>query len=283
MKKIYILLTLVLGFAATSCQNGTWEDDVYTGYTIWNKTLQEHNVISIQELKAKYNTYITNQNQFAEITTDSMLRGTVICTDDGGNLTQQLVLQDGTKQNPGFIIIGVNMNALYNYIQPGQEILLSLKGLYIGGYGSNGQLGFPSKNAAGVERIGRMSQQDFWDHVKFLGAPDPSRIDTIDYDQVKNLSKDQWAGCIVRVRGSITPKSTERWVLAAPEDADTGNGVTNTINLQGGGTLDLRTSTYADFASYPIKEGHVYTLYGVLSRYNTGWQLGMRTMSDIVE
>jgi hypothetical protein len=283
MKKIYILLTLVLGFAATSCQNGTWEDDVYTGYTIWNKTLQEHNVISIQELKAKYNTYITNQNQFAEITTDSMLRGTVICTDDGGNLTQQLVLQDGTKQNPGFIIIGVNMNALYNHIQPGQEILLSLKGLYIGGYGSNGQLGFPSKNAAGVERIGRMSQQDFWDHVKFLGAPDPSRIDTIDYDQVKNLSKDQWAGCIVRVRGSITPKSTERWVLAAPEDADTGNGVTNTINLQGGGTLDLRTSTYADFASYPIKEGHVYTLYGVLSRYNTGWQLGMRTMSDIVE
>lgn len=283
MKKIYILLTLVLGFAATSCQNGTWEDDVYTGYTIWNKTLQEHNVISIQELKAKYNTYITNQNQFAEITTDSMLRGTVICTDDGGNLTQQLVLQDGTKQNPGFIIIGVNMNALYNHIQPGQEILLSLKGLYIGGYGSNGQLGFPSKNAAGVERIGRMSQQDFWDHVKFLGAPDPSRIDTIDYDQVKNLSKDQWAGCIVRVRGSITPKSTERWVLAAPEDADTGNGVTNTINMQGGGTLDLRTSTYADFASYPIKEGHVYTLYGVLSRYNTGWQLGMRTMSDIVE
>ena len=283
MKKIDILLTLVLGFAATSCQNGTWEDDVYTGYTIWNKTLQEHNVISIQELKAKYNTYITNQNQFAEITTDSMLRGTVICTDDGGNLTQQLVLQDGTKQNPGFIIIGVNMNALYNHIQPGQEILLSLKGLYIGGYGSNGQLGFPSKNAAGVERIGRMSQQDFWDHVKFLGAPDPSRIDTIDYDQVKNLSKDQWAGCIVRVRGSITPKSTERWVLAAPEDADTGNGVTNTINLQGGGTLDLRTSTYADFASYPIKEGHVYTLYGVLSRYNTGWQLGMRTMSDIVE
>lgn len=283
MKKIYILLSLVLGLAATSCQNTGWEDDVYTDYTIWNKTLQEHNVISIQDLKTKFSKYITNQNQFAQITTDSMLRGVVICNDDGGNLTQQLVLQDGTRENPGFIIIGVNMNALYNYIQPGQEILLSLKGLYIGGYGSNGQLGYPSKNASGVERIGRMSQEDFWNRVKFLGAPDPSRIDTLDYDQVKNLSKDQWAGCIVRVRGSITPKSTERWVLAAPEDADAGNGVTNTINLQGGGTLDLRTSTYSDFASYPIQQGHVYTIYGVLSRYNTGWQLGMRTMSDINE
>ena len=281
MKKIYILLSLVLGLAATSCQNTGWEDDVYTDYTIWNKTLQEHNVISIQDLKTKFSKYITNQNQFAQITTDSMLRGVVICNDDGGNLTHQLVLQDGTRENPGFIIIGVNMNALYNYIQPGQEILLSLKGLYIGGYGSNGQLGYPSKNASGVERIGRMSQEDFWNRVKFLGAPDPSRIDTLDYDQVKNLSKDQWAGCIVRVRGSITPKSTERWVLAAPEDADAGNGVTNTISLQGGGTLDLRTSTYADFASYPIQQGHVYTIYGVLSRYNTGWQLGMRTMSDI--
>ena len=67
------------------------------------------------------------------------------------------------------------------------------------------------------------------------------------------------------------------------EDADTGNGVTNTINVQGGGTLDLRTSTYADFASFPIEKDHVYTIYGVLSRYNDGWQLGMRTMSDIKE
>lgn len=283
MKKTYILLTLVLGFAASACQNTGWDDDPYTGYTIWNKTLQEHNVISIQELKTAYSKYITNQNQFTRITNDSMLRGTVICTDDGGNLTQQIVLQDGTRQNPGFLIIGVNMNAIYNFIQPGQEILFSLKDVYIGGYGQNGQLGYPSKNASGVERIGRMSQEDFWNRIKFLGAPDPSRIDTLDFDAVKNLSKDQWAGCIVRVRGSITPKSTERWVLAAPEDADTGNGVTNTISLQGGGTLDLRTSTYADFASYPIQQGHVYTIYGVLSRYNNGWQLSMRTMSDIVE
>ncbi len=283
MKKSYILFTLVLGIAASSCQDSGWEDDVYTNYTIWNKTLLEHNVISIQELKSKYQGFITSQDQFAEITTDSMLRGTVICTDDGGNLTQQIVLQDGTKQNPGFIIIGVNMNALYNYIQPGQEILFSLKGAYIGGYGQNGQLGYPTKNAKERERIGRMSQQDFWSRVKFLGAPAPSRIDTLDFDAVKNLNKDQWAGCIVRVRGTITTVNPEHMVMAAPEDADDGNGVTNTIHLQGGGTLAVRTSTYADFASYPIKPDHVYTIYGVLSRYVDDWQLGIRTMSDIVE
>ena len=269
-----------MGFAASACQNSGWEDDIYTGYTIWNKSLQEHNVISVQELKNDFSSAISG-NSFAEIKNDSMLRGTVICTDDGGNLTQQIVLQDGTSQNPGFIIIGVNQDALYNYIQPGQQVIFSLKGLYIGGYGKNGQLGYPSKNAKGVERIGRMSQQEFWNRIKFLGAPDASRIDTLDFANVKSLSKDQWAGCIVRVKGTITPKSTERWVLAAPEDADTGNGVTNTINVQGGGTLDLRTSTYADFASYPIEKDHVYTIYGVLSRYNDGWQLGMRSMSDI--
>jgi hypothetical protein len=283
MKKIYILLTLVLGFAASSCQNSGWEDDVYTGYTIWNKTLQEHNVITIQELKDKYQSVIAGQDQFAEITTDSMLRGTVICTDDGGNLTQQIVLQDGTKQNPGFIIIGVNMNAIYNYILPGQEILFNLKGVFIGGYGKNAQLGYPTKNAKERERIGRLSQQDFWSRVKFLGAPDASRIDTLDYADVKNLNKDQWSDCIVRVRGTITTVNPDHMVLAAPEDADDGNGVTNTIHVEGGGTLAVRTSTYADFASYPIKEGHVYTIYGVLSRYVNDWQLGIRTMSDIVE
>ena len=88
-------------------------------------------------------------------------------------------------------------------------------------------------------------------------------------------------GSNLAFQGTITPKSTERWVLAAPQDADAGNGVTNTINVQGGGTLDIRTSTYADFANYPIEKDHVYTIYGVLSRYTDGWQLGMRTMSDI--
>ena len=283
MKKSYILLTMLLGLAATSCQNGSWEDDVYTGYTIWNKTLQEHNVITIQELKDKYQSVIAGQDQFAEITTDSMLRGTVICTDDGGNLTQQIVLQDGTKQNPGFIIIGVNMNAIYNYILPGQEILFNLTGVFIGGYGKNAQLGYPTKNAKERERIGRLSQQDFWSRVKFLGAPDASRIDTLDYADVKNLNKDQWSDCIVRVRGTITTVNPDHMVLAAPEDADDGNGVTNTIHVEGGGTLAVRTSTYADFASYPIKEGHVYTIYGVLSRYVNDWQLGIRTISDIVE
>lgn len=283
MKKSYILLAFTLGLIASSCQNTGWDDEIDKDYTVWNKELQEHDVISIQELKAQYANFISNQNQFTQITTDNMLRGVIICTDDGGNLTQQLVLQDGTKQNPGFLVIGVNQDALYNFIRPGQEILLSLKGLFIGGYGQNAQLGYPSKNAQGVERIGRMSQQDFWNRVKFLGAPDASRIDTLDFADIKNLSKDQWAGCIVRVKGTITPKSTERWFLAAPEDADTGNGVTNTINVQGGGTLDLRTSTYADFASYPIEKDHVYTLYGVLSRYTSGWQLGLRTVSDIVK
>ena len=41
MKKSYILLTLALGFAASACQNSGWEDDIYTGYTIWNKSLQQ--------------------------------------------------------------------------------------------------------------------------------------------------------------------------------------------------------------------------------------------------
>ena len=54
MKKNYILLTLALGLAASSCQNNGWDDDPYTGYTIWNKTLQEHNVISIQEIQYIY-------------------------------------------------------------------------------------------------------------------------------------------------------------------------------------------------------------------------------------
>lgn len=285
MKKTYILLALLLGtLALNSCQDGDWDKEINTEYTIWNKNIVEDpsKQISINELKAKYYDYINPQNKFAQIEDDLQLKGRVICTDDGGNLTQQIVLQDGTPDNPGFLIIGVNQDALYNHIMPGQEILFNLKDIYIGGYGANGQLGFPSKNAKGVERIGRMSMQNFWSHTKFIGEPDQTLIDTLDYNDVKNLNKDQWAGCIVKVTGTLKPDDDARWYLAPHEDADTGNGVTIKIHINGGTeTLDLRTSTYADFAMYPIVKDQMYTLYGMLGRYTNSWQLSLRTMSDI--
>lgn len=284
MKKTYILLTLILGaLSFNSCMDNNWDEEINKDYIIWNKDIVEDpaKLISINDLKAKYYNYINPQNQFIKIENDLQLKGTIICNDDGGNLTQQLILQDGTKENPGFITLGVNMDAMYNHICPGQEIVFNLKDAYIGGYGANAQIGYPSKNAKGVERIGRMEMKEFWSRVKFIGAPDASRIDTLDYNDVKDLNKDQWAGCIVKVQGTITPKSEYYSILAPARYADDGNGVTLKINLKGGGTLDLRTSTYSDFATYPIEKGKTYTLYGMLGRYTTSWQLSLRTMNDI--
>lgn len=282
MKKVNILMTLTLGVLSLgSCMDKDWDKEIDADYTIWNKDLVEHNVISINELKNQHAGVIGAQNKFEKITDDCMLHGVVVCTDDGGNLTQQITIQDGTEDNPGFLIIGVNQDALYNHIQPGQEVIFSLKDVYIGGYGSNGQLGYPSKNDKEVTRIGRMSTNDFWSRIKFVGAPDSKRVKVWEYNDVKNLDKDQWAGVIVHVRGTITPKNAARKFLAPAKDADAGNGVTTTINIEGGGTLDLRTSTYADFANFPIEDGRVYDLYGQLGRYTTSWQLSLRTMDDI--
>lgn len=289
MKKNNIFLALLTAaFVMTSCMDGNWDNKVNKEYKIWNDTITEHNIITIKQLKTLYATTVQN-NKYKQIAEDYQVRGIVVANDDGGNLTQQIVIREADETDASaanyYLVIGVTMDAVYNYILPGQEVLVSLKDLYIGGYGSNAQIGYPSKNASGVMRIGRLTEPSFWKAIKLVGSADKTKIDTLDYATIKNADKDRYAGAIVKVTGTIHPKSVERWYLAPAADGDTGNGVTDTIYVNGSSSdkLMLRTSTYADFANYAIIKNLQYTLYGVITRYNSDWQLGLRTMSDITE
>ena len=197
--------------------------------------------------------------------------------DDGGNISQQIIVKDDT----GYIIIGITENALYSYVKPGQQILMNLKGLYIGGYGMNAQIGYPSMSAtSGARRIGRMTREDWYLHVKFLGEPDPSLVPApIAFSSKMNM--DTYSDYLVYADGTFDDADGEA-ILAPTKEADAGNSVNRTLRLTSGGTVDVRTSTYSDFASMIIPKGKV-RVYGVAIRYNnSSWQLQMRTADDIV-
>ncbi|MBP3471668.1 MAG: hypothetical protein J6K41_05495 [Paraprevotella sp.] len=284
MKTKNIILSLAVGLCMplTSCMDGDWDDPTANSTTSYygNDAITEkpEALISIKDLKAKYKTLTDAANQFEQIAEDLQLKGIVTVNDLGGNVSQQIVVDDGT----GRIIIGITDNSIYAYLSPGQEILVNLKGLYIGGYGKQAQLGYPSTgrnpstSSYGVTRIGRMPKNIWYTHFRAIGTADITKVDTLDFDPTWDM--DEMAGHIVRIKDVTLAGADGEKVLAEKSEADAGNGVNVTIN---GADVTLRTSTYADFASMVMPTGKV-TLYGLLTRYNTTWQLALRFESDVV-
>jgi hypothetical protein len=170
-----ILLALLCGLFA-SCMNGDWDEPDNTQAPFGNNSLTESNVITIADLIKKYPNVSTNQNQ--EITEDFQIKGRVTGNDLGGNIYKQITIQDSTAA----IIIAVNEGGLFGHLAEGQEILVDLKGLYIGGYRKMPEIGYPYNGNS----IGRM-QKDIWEkHYKIIEKPDIAPIDSVDFNSIKN-------------------------------------------------------------------------------------------------
>ena len=66
-----------------------------------------------------------------------MIKAVVTGNDISGNLYNEVAVQDAT----GAILVKINGSGLYGYLPVGQDILIDLKGLYIGGNGKQAEIG----------------------------------------------------------------------------------------------------------------------------------------------
>lgn len=276
MKLNHILSLLALSISAglfTACMDGDWEAPVFEQAPYGNNDIQQQNgekVITIRQLKSRFASAIENGSAI-QITDDLQLQAIVNGNDEGGNIYKQISIQDGT----GGLIVGINASDLFPYLPVGQQVLISLKDLYIGGYGKQAQLGNLYNGS-----IGRMDTDVWEQHVRLLKPQTlPLKVDTV---EVSGTSlNDNLCGRIVKLSDiTISGEGTQ---TLAPEDGSvklTSNCANRNIN--GKSTIVLRTSSYSDFASHVIPKGKV-DLYGVCTRFNNTWQILMRTESDLVE
>lgn len=279
-----IKTTSLLLFALTcalfsSCMNGDWDEpDFKGGAPYGNNSLTEQNVITIAELIKKYPNVFASTDQNKQIDEDIMIKGRITGNDVGGNIYKQVTLQDGTAA----IIIAINEGGLNGYLAEGAEILVDLKGLYIGGYRKMPEIGAPYNGNS----IGRM-QKDIWaKHFKIVGSPDPTVIQPVDFNTI-NDSKLMDANCgkLVTLK-DVTFKQAD-----GKSTFVTGTSQGNAVNqeLDGyGSKVVIRTSTYADFAAMTLpydseaKKKLKCDITGIATRYNSTWQILIRKTSDIV-
>ena len=276
MKTRYMFLAIAItSMGLAACMDKDWEAPQFDEPLYGNNSIMKEEgdkVITIGELKEKYSSLINaSTDGVKEITDDWQLQVVVNGNDEGGNLYKQISVQDPT----GAIIVGINGSNLYPYMPVGQQLLINLKGLHIGGYRKQAQIGALYNGS-----IGRMDTDVWEQHVRLLKEGEiEAKVDTVDFDE--NADKFILSGRIVKLSGvTISGEGTQ---VLAPEDGSvtlSSNCANRLIN--GNPSLVLRTSSYSKFANRAIPKGKA-DVYGVCTRYNNTWQILMRTESDLQE
>lgn len=273
MKSIkYILIAAVCALFA-SCMDGDWDEPSLSTDLYGNKNITEGNVITIAELIKKYPNVFASTDQNAEITEDIQIKARVTGNDLGGNLYKQIAIQDET----GALIVAVNQNGMNGYLPEGQEILIDLKGLHIGGYRKQPELGAPYNGTS----IGRMSKDIWQQHFKVMGGfqdINPNAIQPVEF--TSEFAKDYNNNCGKLVVLKDVHFSNADGKSTLTTGTATGGNYVNQTLKEFGSNVVVRTSTYADFGAMVMPTGAV-TLTGIATRYNNTWQILIRKTSDI--
>lgn len=291
----FLVAAMLLGGLATSCMDDDWNDPTGEVAPYGNNDIVEDDakMISIKELKSKTVDLIPSSqaNDTVRITEDWQLKVRVTGNDIQGNIYNQIAVQDESGEG---LLICIQKGGLFGFLPVGQEILVNLKGLYIGIYGNNVQIGVPYTNTSGRTFPSRMNINVWNEHFKILGAADASKVvpEKFDVSKLKDVAYVKSHRGKLMTLENVEMDGADGKLAWAPEaDKDAGNGVSRTVKINGKAQslMVVRSSTYADFAAKAMPTGKVnltgiFTVYATNpSKYGYTWQILLRSDSDIEE
>lgn len=213
--------------------------------------------ITIKELKDQYK----DINDPTLVDVDYTLKAVVIGNDVSGNIFKQLYVQDET----GGINLGVDQNSVYTEYRVGQEVYINLKGLYMVKYGGQLQIGYDKTQANRIqwEVFQFYVHKDGWPSAEKV-SPKTISLGSLNDDMVNTLVQ---LDNVYFTDGGKLP-------FAEPDLT-----VNRTLKDGNGRTIIVRNSGYANFAAEILPKGGG-TVVGILSKFNSDWQLYLRTADD---
>ena len=284
--KYLCIMAVATTFALTSCLDGDdslfnndWKEPSSDEAPFGNNSITEDGIITIAQLKAhpNYKDAIANSsNKLVE--DDIKLRVRVGGNDIGGNLYKQFAVQDET----GGLIVAVNQGGLCGYLAEGQELIIDLKGLYIGGYGNQIELGAPYNG-----QIGRMSKDIWSTHFKLVGGIPSEGLQPLEFTQEIYNNPNTYCGMLVRL-SNVTFRNADGTATLVDGTTSGGNNVNQTTDNYAISRLVVRTSTYADFAATVLpfdtenNQKIPCDIIGIATQYRGTWQIMMRKTSDLI-
>lgn len=286
MKNIKFMIVALMATAGllASCQNGDWDAPSTSASEAYgNNSIEETNVITISQLKAmsRYKKALSASRDTIEVTDDIQLKLRITGNDIGGNIYNYVSAQD---ENGDAILIYIYAGGLFSYLPVGQEILVDLKGLYVGTNGSQPAISTPYMTSSGNVYPKNMSFWLWQQHVKLLGKDENAvKVDTFTVDNFNEAARnniEQLAGKLITIKDVVLKEAdgTKKW--GPKTDLASTNDFSVKRYLTGLSTnVYVNTSTSAKFASEVMPQGAI-DLTCIVVRYNSYCQLTLRTADD---
>ena len=272
---------LAVAVAAMALSAGC--DKKYSTPAPYTPEVLTDNVVSIANLLAMYSTGGTIIRQ------DVNVVGKVISTDQPGNVFNAIYIQD---QSAG-LQVKLARTALFNFYPVGMIVSVKANGLTLGAYGTMVSLGAgtsTSTSSAGVTRQYENSNiaPDMWIRNVLVRGPieQLTTADTAVVTAKAQMTANRGLLCkLVRIVGTFHANP------AVPTWADVAGGTYGEqyVNFPGSPvntTTDvvIRTSNYATFANRSVAalNGHTVNATGILTIFNTTYQLILNSDADVV-
>jgi hypothetical protein len=206
-------------------------------------------------------------------TTDDIIEGYVVSSDEGGNFYKSMYVQaiDGSK---GYNLSVDEGNLYTKNFTPGKKVFLKLKGLAYANptsYGVGLIFGAPPTEQYAVNRLPTLELP------KHLIAS----CDAVSEDNmVRKITLSQVSDTYLNTLVEIDNVQFTDESAGGTYDANRTDEYDSSIYITDGvKTLTIRTSRFANFASYKVPTGKG-KIRGVLTKYNSTFQIIMRTERD---
>jgi len=195
------------------------------------------------------------------ITNDIIIQGVVVGNDASGNLYKQIIIEDDSSA----MQIQIDQKNLYVAYKPGQRVFIKCKGLALGDYHGLTQVGYVINGAIGRIPSALLSQHVFLDSLP--GAVPAAKILTIPALTHANLNM------------LVKFENVHFQDVGLPYSDPTASTSRNILDGSGN-IIIMRTSNYATFQPSLIPAG-TGSVTGILSIYNTSYQLVIRDLNDV--
>jgi len=285
MKK-YLIMIFAGVLTMTACMNDFDENEV-SNDEFTATGIGEPNT-TISEIRAQFSSVISNSS-YQQINSDEIFEGVVVANDVSGNIYQFIYVQglneDGTlNTDEGGIGVGIKgIGCLYTLFPVGQKIRVNLNGLYVGGYGQAPRVGMPYVNTNGAMRLGPMPLPYMKTNIQKIGSPRPELVEAheVTAAELSSANITKLTPMLVVMKNAEIDDAG--WPYAHWEAGGDTYSEYHDIIINGSEVRQLLyTSTSATFAGDTIRAGKK-TIYGLLNRYSSSYQLSLRSLDDIIE
>ncbi len=206
---------------------------------------------------------------------DDIIEAYVISSDEGGNFYKNMYFQplDGSK---GFNLSVDEVNVYTKNFQPGKKVFLNLKGLAYANptsFAMGLTFGAPPTEQYTVDRLSGLTYKNHL--IPSCNGINEDAI--VHHITLAQANSEVYLNTLVEIDDvQFTDESSSgSFDTFRNDDYDSSIYITNGIN-----SLIVRTSRFANFAGYKVPTGKG-KIRGVLTEYNSSYQIIMRTERDV--